>query len=198
MRLNFNLGGFVEVALPCSKNRKLLLMSRRMKCCVCYMEAARGGFKWPTVEDVSWEHHSSVTRHLDNPVLDIQKSSNHSNVLAEVEENAFKDQDRSGGAQDSEGLARKQGFNPTHLVCHESSNGTSNLVVPALVPCWAQQYEHELCGHRHLRQVTHHAGVLQADKPNYHVVEEIYLTNEDVGCVGAWRDLLHEPRLVLE
>ena len=40
-----------------------------------YMEAARGGFKWPTVEDVSWEHHSSVTRHLDNPVLDIQKSS---------------------------------------------------------------------------------------------------------------------------
>ncbi|WAQ95628.1 hypothetical protein MAR_028318 [Mya arenaria] len=111
MRLNFNLGGFVEVALPCSKNRKLfvaeeavgpvfdpaggraLLVSEHRfigqdvidvqedEVLFRYMEAARGGFKWPTVEDVSWEHHSSVTRHLDNPVLDIQKSSNHVQIF---------------------------------------------------------------------------------------------------------------------
>ncbi|WAQ95135.1 hypothetical protein MAR_007606, partial [Mya arenaria] len=77
MRLNFNLGGFVEVALPCSKNRKLFVAEvidvQEDEVLFRYMEAARGGFKWPTVEDVSWEHHSSVTRHLDNPVLDIQK-----------------------------------------------------------------------------------------------------------------------------
>ncbi|WAR08161.1 hypothetical protein MAR_018119, partial [Mya arenaria] len=77
MRLNFNLGGFVEVALPCSKNRKLFVAEvidvQEDEVLFRYMKAARGGFKWPTVEDVSWEHHSSVTRHLDNPVLDIQK-----------------------------------------------------------------------------------------------------------------------------
>ncbi|WAR12978.1 hypothetical protein MAR_027158 [Mya arenaria] len=64
-------------ALPCSKNRKLFVAEvidvQEDEVLFCYMEAARGGFKWPTVEDVSWEHHSSVTRHLDNPVLDIQK-----------------------------------------------------------------------------------------------------------------------------
>ncbi|WAR04334.1 hypothetical protein MAR_019703 [Mya arenaria] len=83
--LNFNLGGFVEVALPCSKNRKLFVAEvinvQEDEVLFRYMEAARGGFKWPTVEDVSWEHHSSVTRHLDNPVLDIQKSSNHVQIF---------------------------------------------------------------------------------------------------------------------
>ncbi|XP_052811460.1 uncharacterized protein LOC128239059 [Mya arenaria] len=85
MRLNFNLGGFVEVALPCSKNRKLFVAEvidvQEDEVLFRYMKAARGGFKWPTVEDVSWEHHSSVTRHLDNPVLDIQKSSNHVQIF---------------------------------------------------------------------------------------------------------------------
>ncbi|WAR14527.1 hypothetical protein MAR_004632 [Mya arenaria] len=85
MRLNFNLGGFVEVALPFSKNRKLFVAEvidvQEDEVLFRYMEAARGGFKWPTVEDVSWEHHSSVTRHLDNPVLDIQKSSNHVQIF---------------------------------------------------------------------------------------------------------------------
>ncbi|WAR05362.1 hypothetical protein MAR_020731 [Mya arenaria] len=87
-RLNFNLGGFVEVALPCSKNRKLFVAEvidvQEDEVLFRYMEAARGGFKWPTVEDVSWEHHSSVTRHLDNPVLDIQKSSNHAISVKQI------------------------------------------------------------------------------------------------------------------
>ena len=60
-----------------------------------------------------------------------------------------------------------------------------------------EQQEDEARGHGHLGEVSHQRGRAQTNEGRHRLVEEVHLAHQDVGRLGARRDLPHELQISL-
>lgn len=87
---------------------------------------------------------------------------------------------------------RSFALSSTYLVGHEGRNRSSDLVIPLLVSHRTEEDEDEPRRHRHLGDALEEDGLLKPDERDYGSLEEVDLADEDVGSLGAGRDLFQE------
>jgi len=85
-----------------------------------------------------------------------------------------------------------------HLVSEEGGHGAADLVVARDTALRPEQEEDEARGHGHLGQIAHQRRRAQPDEGRHRLLQEVHLAHQDVGGLGARRDLAHELQVALE
>ena len=71
-------------------------------------------------------------------------------------------------------------------------------MVSLLLSCRSEEDEDEACWDRDLSQVTQHYSFTKSQESNDGMTEEVHLTNQDVGGLSSYRDLLQEVLVELQ